>query len=103
MIEEIIGQIKQAEQKASKLIEKEKKQTSAKLKNAQKDALAYTEKAVANARQEAKKILAKADVQAKAQVDKIRENNTEYLSKLEQKVQLKEEGAIKIILEELRH
>ena len=103
MIEEIIGQIKQAEQKASNLIEKEKEQTSVKLKNAQKDALAYTEKAVANARQEAKKILAKADVQAKAQVDKIHENNTEYLSKLEQKAQLKEEGAIKIILEELRH
>ena len=103
MIEEVIEKIKLAERKASNLIEKEKQQTSAKLKNAQKDAVSYIEKAVANARQEAKKILAKADVQAKAQVDKIRENNTEYLSKLEQKAQLKEEGAIKIILEELRH
>ena len=103
MIEEVIEKIKLAERKASNLIEKEKQQTSAKLKNAQKDAVSYIEKAVANARQEAKKILAKADMQAKAQVNKIRENNTEYLSKLEQKVQLKEEGAIKIILEELRH
>ena len=103
MIEEVIEKIKRAEQKASNLIEKEKQQTTAKLKNAQKDALAYIEKAVANARQEAKKILAKADMQAKAQVKKIRKNNDEYLSKLEQKVQLKEESAIKIILVELRH
>ena len=103
MIEEIIGQIKQAEQKASKLIEKEKRQTSAKLKNAQKDALAYTEKAVANARQEAKKILAKADMQAKTQVEKIHKNNEEYISKLEQKARRKEESAINVILEELRH
>ena len=103
MIEEVIEQIKQAEQKASKLIEKEKQQTAAKLKNAQKDALAYIEKSVANARQEAKKILAKADMHAKAQVKKIRENNGEYLSKLEQKAQLKEESAINTILEELRH
>ncbi len=103
MIEEVIEQIKQAEQKASKLIEKEKQQTAANRKNAQKDAVSYIEKAVANARQEAKKILAKADMQAKSQVEKIRKNNTGYLSKLEQKAQLKEETAIKIILEELRH
>ena len=103
MIEKVIEKIKQVEQKASKLIEKEKQQTAANLKNAQKDALVYIEKAVANARQEAKKILAKANAQAKAQVKKIRENNGEYLSKLEQKAQLKEENAINIILEELRH
>lgn len=103
MIEEIIDKIKCAEQNASKLIEKEKQQTSANTKNAQKDAFAYIEKAVANARQEAKKILAKVDMQAKAQVEKIRKNNEEYLSKLEQKAQLKEESAINTILEELRH
>ncbi|MFH1905687.1 MAG: hypothetical protein ABIK53_09240 [bacterium] len=103
MIEEVIEKIKQAEQKASKLIEKEKQQTSAKLKNAQKNALDYIEKTVASARQEAKKILAKADMQAKNQVEKIRENNTGYLSKLEQKAKLKQESAIKIIMEELVH
>ena len=103
MIEEVIEQIKQVEQKASKLIEKEKHQTVVNLKNAQKDASVYIEKAVANARQEAKKILTKTDMQAKAQVEKIRENNTGYLSKLEQKAQLKEESAINTILGELRH
>lgn len=103
MIEEVIEKIKQAEQKASKLVEREKQQTSTKLKNAQKDAASYIEKAVANARQEAKKILAKADMQAKAQVKKIRENNGRYLSALEQRAQPKQESAIKIILEELRH
>ncbi len=103
MIEEVIEQIKRAEQKASKLIEKEKQQTAANLKNARKNALAYVEKAVANARQEAKKMLEKADMQAKAQVKKIRGNNTGYLSKLEQKAQLKQESAINTILEELRH
>ena len=65
--------------------------------------MVYIEKAVANASQEAKKILAKADMQAKNQVEKIRKNNEESLFKLEQKAQLKEESAIKIILEELRH
>ncbi|MDO9464771.1 MAG: hypothetical protein Q7J67_05690 [bacterium] len=103
MIEEVIERVKQAEQKASKLIEKGKHLTSTNLKNAQKYASAYIEKAAANAREEAKKILAKADIQAKAQVKKIRENNAEYLSALEQKAQLKQESAIKTILEELRH
>jgi len=103
LLEEVIEKIKQAERKASNLIEKEKQQTSAKTKNAQKDTLVYIEKAVASARQEAKKILAKADLQAKARVEKIRENNTEYLSKLEQKAQLKEESAVSTILGELRH
>jgi vacuolar-type H+-ATPase subunit H len=103
LIEKVIGQIKQAERKASNLIEKEKQQTSAKIKNAQKDALVYIEKAAVSAGEEAKKILAKADMQAKAQVKKIRENNDEYLSKLEQKTQLKQESAINIILGELRH
>ena len=100
MIEEVIEQVKQAERKASKLIEKEK--TAANLKNAQKDALVYIEKAVENASQEAKKILTKADMQAKTQVEKIRKNNEEYISKLEQKARRKEGSAINVILEELR-
>ena len=103
MIEEVIEQIKRTEQKASKLIEKEKQQTATNLKNAQKDALVYIEKAVENASQEAKKILTKADMQAKTQVEKIRKNNEEYISKLKQKARRKEESAINVILEELRH
>ena len=103
MIEEVIEKIKQAEQKASKLIEKEKQQIAAKLKNTQKDTSSYIEMAAVNARQEAKGMLAKADAQAKAQIKKIRGNNTGYLSKLEQKAKLKEESAINTILEELRH
>ena len=103
MIEEVIEQVKQAERKASKLIEKEKEKTAANLKNAQKDALVYIEKAVENASQKAKKILTKADMQAKTQVEKIRKNNEEYISKLKQKARRKEESAINVILEELRH
>ncbi|MCK5595276.1 hypothetical protein KAI19_03780 [bacterium] len=103
MIEETIEQIKRAEQEASKLIEKEKHQTAANLKNAQKDALVYIEKTVANAGREAKKILAKTDMQAKAQTEKIYKNNKESLSKLEQKARLKEESAINVVLDELRH
>ncbi len=103
MIEKVIEQIKQAERKASNLIEKEKQQTSAKIKAAQKDTSVYIEKVAVSAGEEAKKILAKADAQAKAQVKKIRKNNDKYLSKLEQKAQLKKERAINIILEELRH
>ena len=103
MIEKVIEQIKRAEREASNLIEKEKLQTSTKVKDAQKDASVYIEKAAVSAGEEAKKILANADAQAKVQVKKIRENNDEYLSKLEQKAQLKEESAINIILEELRH